>query len=132
MTIRFLMGWVFGIRHLKDQLLSTKEIYVLHRDKGQRLRDKDRRGQGRRWKGIRKRGKGYFFLFQRSKRLPLDREETGVAARQMAVYEGKRGNYVSGGGSDQVKEWILLSKSFLQGRGSGGQGKSCQSHPCRD
>lgn len=51
---------------------------MLHRDKGQRLRDKDRRGQGRRGKGMRKRGKGYLFV----------PEEQKIASRQRGDRRG--------------------------------------------
>ena len=35
-------------------------------------------------------------LSQRDKGLPLDREETDMACRQMAIYKGKGGNPVLG------------------------------------
>ena len=44
-------------------------------------------------KGTREGGKGIFAL--EDKELPLDREETDVAHRQMAVYKGEMGNPVS-------------------------------------
>ena len=73
----------------QDQVLSTEEIYLLQRDKGRGIRDKDRRWRMRtEGKGTWEMGKGY--LSQRDKGLPLDREETGVDHRQMAVYKGKR------------------------------------------
>ena len=45
-------------------------------------------------KETRKRGREY--LSQRDKGLPLDREETDVVHRKMAVYKSKMGNPVSG------------------------------------
>ena len=39
-------------------------------------------------------GKGY--LPQRDKGLPLDREVTDITNRQVAVYEGRRGNPMLG------------------------------------
>ena len=47
-------------------------------------------------KGTRKRGERY--LSQRDKGLPLDRGETVMAHRQTAVYKGKGGNTMLGGG----------------------------------
>ena len=40
----------------QDQVLSTKEMYLPHRDRGQRIKDKDRRQRMReKGKGIRER-----------------------------------------------------------------------------
>ena len=50
------------------------------------MREKGPGGQGER--------EGY--LPRRDKRLPLDREETGLAHRRKAVYKGKMGNPVLG------------------------------------
>ena len=66
----------------QDQALSTKEIYLPQRDKGQGIRDKDRRQE------TRERGKGVCPDWRVDKGLPLDREEAGVAHRKMAVYKG--------------------------------------------
>ena len=44
--------------------------------------------------GNKKKGQGY--LSQRNKGLPLEKGETDVAHRQLAVYKGKRGNPVLG------------------------------------
>ena len=44
----------------QDQVLSTKEIYLPQRDRGQGIRDKDRRWRMReKGKGTRERGKEY-------------------------------------------------------------------------
>ena len=61
------------------------------RDKWQGIGDREIEDKGR---GERNKGKGQRYLSQRE--LPLDREETGVAHRQRAVYEGKRGNSLLG------------------------------------
>ena len=45
-------------------------------------------------KGTRERRKEY--LFHKDKGLPLDREKTDMAQRQMAVYKAKRGNPMLG------------------------------------
>ena len=42
----------------KDQVLSTKEVYLPQRDRGQGIRDKDRRIKEKR-KGTRERGERY-------------------------------------------------------------------------
>ena len=41
--------------------------------------------------------KGAVVFVLEDKGLPLDREETDVAHRQLAVYKGTRGNAISGG-----------------------------------
>ena len=74
---------------------SAKEIYLPQRDKGQRIRDKDRKS--RMWgkeKDVREREIGY--LPQRDKGLPLDRDKTAMVHRQMAVYIGKERSPVLG------------------------------------
>ena len=44
----------------KDYVLSTKETYLLQRNRGQRIRDKDRRYRKReKGKRTRERGQGY-------------------------------------------------------------------------
>ena len=75
----------------QGQVLSTKEIYLP--PEGQRAGNKGQtqeiedEGEG---KGNQGRG--------RSQGLPLDREETDVAHRKMAVYKGTRGNLLLGQG----------------------------------
>jgi hypothetical protein len=55
-------------------VLSTKEICLPQRDRGQGIRNKDRKWRmGKKGKGTREEDKG----------LPLDREETGVVHRKM-------------------------------------------------
>lgn len=75
-----------GIWHktLHEQILTTKKIDLSQRDRGQGEDPKtgDRR-QGRSGKEQEKKGKGC--LSRRDKGLPLDREETAMAHRQMAV-----------------------------------------------
>ena len=53
------------------------------RDKGEGIRDKDRRWRMRR-KGKRAREKRKRYLPRRDKGLPLDREKTDMACRKMA------------------------------------------------
>lgn len=56
-----------------DQVLRPKEVYLSQKDRRQELRDKHRRQTiTERRRGTRK---GWETLFQRDKRLPLDREE---------------------------------------------------------
>ena len=52
------------------------------------------KGEGRKGQREQGQGKGYFSL--RHKVLPLDREKTGMAHREMVVYKGKRGKPVLG------------------------------------
>jgi hypothetical protein len=52
---------VFGEKKIsaQDQVLSTKEMYLLQRDSGQGIRDKDRRYRMReKGKGTQERGRG--------------------------------------------------------------------------
>ena len=79
--------WVSG----QDQVLSTKEIYLPQRDKGQGIREKEREYKGE--EGNKGKGTGAF-VPEWDKELPLDREETDVAHKQVAVYKGKGGNPV--------------------------------------
>jgi hypothetical protein len=65
-----------------------KEIYLLQKDRRQGIREKDRRW-GMRKKGKGAKGKRERYLPQRDKGLPLDKEETDMAHRQMEVYIGK-------------------------------------------
>lgn len=66
-----------------DQVLSTKEIYLPQRDRGQGIRGKDRRQR------TREVGRD-IYLPWRGKGLPLGREESDVAHRKMVVYRWKR------------------------------------------
>ena len=77
----------------QDQVLSTKEMNLPQRDRGQGTRDKDRRW--RTWekgKGTREREEGYLSLEDQG--LPLDREEADVVHWKMAFYKGTTGNPV--------------------------------------
>ena len=70
------------------QVLSTKEIYLSQRNKGQATRDKDRRLSTREnGEGTRERRKGY--LPKKIKELPLNRGKIEGAQQPMAVYIGK-------------------------------------------
>lgn len=58
----------------QHQVLRTKEIYLLQRDKGQGLRNKDMEQKIKdKGKGLREKKKGY--LSQGNKGLSLDREQ---------------------------------------------------------
>ena len=77
----------------QDQVLSTKEIYLLQRAGNKRQRQEiedEGEGEGNKGEGRR------VFVLEWDKGLPLDREETDVAHRQMAVYKGTRRNLVLG------------------------------------
>ena len=76
----------------QDQVLSTKEMYLPHRDRGQRIKDKDRRQRMReKGKGTRESRKS-IWPRGKDKGLHLDREEIARAHRILAAYKGKLGN----------------------------------------
>ena len=78
-------------RHPKTKFSAQRRFIFLGRTKGRELETRTGdRGNGRRG---REQGRD---LHQRDKGLPLDREETDMAHRQMVVYKGKRGNPMLG------------------------------------
>jgi hypothetical protein len=76
----------------QDQVLSTKEIYLPQRDRGQALRQRQEIEKGK--EGNQGEGEGY--LFRSVQGLSLDREETDQAHKQMVVYKGKGGSPMLG------------------------------------
>jgi hypothetical protein len=84
----------------QEQVLSTKGIYLPQRNKVQGIRDKDRRQKTR--KGEREQRRGWRRYIcpggtkkkKKKNELPLDREEKGMARRQMIVYKEKTGKSV--------------------------------------
>ena len=98
--------WNVWSRHRahQDQPLSTEEIYLPRRDKGQETGDKR---EGR--KGTKKMEKGY--LPQRYKGLPLNREQTEIAHSQIAIYKGQKKNFLLG--------WIGLFWLLIRTSNSG-------------
>jgi hypothetical protein len=60
-------------------------MYLPQKDRGQGIRDKDRRERTRQREG---------YLSRRDKQLTLDKKETDTSYRQMAVYKRKRRNPV--------------------------------------
>ena len=77
-----------SVQDPETQVFNTKEIYLPPRDRGQRIKKQrwDIEGDGEREQGI------GLLVLEGDKGLPLDREETDVAHRKMAVYKGTRGN----------------------------------------
>lgn len=74
----------YWLRTPQDQVPSTKEVYLPQRKKGQGIRDKGRRQ--RKWeKRKRIREKRMSICPGEKTGLPLDRGETDVAHRKMAV-----------------------------------------------
>jgi len=95
----------------QDQVLSTKEIYLSQGDKDQEMKEK-KEGEGNKKEGrqsTREMGKGY--LSHRDKGLPLDREETEVTYRQMALCKRKTESSCHG------VSWLILigQKGVLDG-----------------
>lgn len=75
----------------QDQVLSTKEIHLPQRVKGQGIRD------GGRGRGQREQGRGQGYLSQGTKDcLWIEKRQPMWPIGKMAVYKGKMGNPVLG------------------------------------
>ncbi len=79
---KFYKGTV-SAQNAKNHILSTRKIYLPHRDRGQGIKDNDRkREQGE--------GKGLFVLGNKGP--PLGQEETDLVHKQMIVHKGEGEN----------------------------------------
>ena len=84
-AIRNLGNW---LKTLQDQVLGTKgDLFSPERQRAG-IRDKDMRQRTR----VKEQKRGVGVFVPEDKGQPLDREETDVAHRQIAIYKGKGRN----------------------------------------